>query len=95
MLLKPRAAPDGAGDGIQPQHLPKVLRSCKNPLQFRTKKGMEGLSVLVRAAYQQPEEYRAVAANVPTQSVPFPAGEAWLQGWGGLLVLVWRGICQG
>lgn len=54
MLLKPRAAPDGAGDATQPQHLPKVLHSCENPLQFRTKKGMEGLSVQAGSFKPQP-----------------------------------------
>lgn len=45
VLLKARTTPDGADDPTQPQHLSKVLSSCKNSLHFRTKKGMDGLSV--------------------------------------------------
>lgn len=54
VLLKARAAPDGADDPTQPQHQPKVLSSCKNPLQLRTKKGMEGLSVQAGSFKPQP-----------------------------------------
>lgn len=54
MLLKARATPDGADDPTQPQHLSKVLSSCKNSLQFRTKKGMDGLSVQAGSFKPQP-----------------------------------------